>query len=113
MFIWLIAFLLLALAACPSGRLTLPVTAGASAVRVLPVAVATVAGLLPGTIAVVVLGDALAGHPDPLLYLMSLCTSALGLLGLVFEVRHYRRRHHHRSAHRSVGDESSPEPAVS
>ena len=87
--------------------------AGASAVRVLPFAVATVAGLLPGTIAVVVLGDALAGHPDPLLYLMSLCTSALGLLGLVFEVRHYRRRHHHRSAHRSVGDESSTEPAIS
>ncbi len=67
--------------------------AGASAVRVLPFAVATVAGLLPGTVAVVVLGDALAGHPDPLLYLVSLCTSALGLVGLVFEVRHYRRQH--------------------
>lgn len=67
--------------------------AGASAVRALPFTLATVAGLLPGTAAVAVLGDALAGHPSPLLFLMSLCTSALGMCGIIIEIRHYRRRH--------------------
>lgn len=82
--------------------------AGASAVRVLPYALSTLAGLLPGTAAVVILGDALAGHPSPLLYLVSVCTATLGLAGLVVEFRHYRRRHHHRS-HR---DEPAAEPAI-
>ncbi len=63
--------------------------AGASAVRVLPYTVATLAGLLPGTAAVVILGDALAGHPSPLLFLVSLCTATLGVTGLVIEIRHY------------------------
>ena len=84
--------------------------AGASTVRVLPYALATLAGLLPGTAAVVILGDALAGHPSSLLFLVSAGTSALGLTGLVIEIRHHRR--HHRRAHRSVGDEPSPEPAA-
>ena len=44
---------------------------GASAVRVLPYTLATVAGLLPGTAAVVILGDALTGHVSPLLFLVS------------------------------------------
>jgi uncharacterized membrane protein YdjX (TVP38/TMEM64 family) len=70
--------------------------AGASAVRMLPYALATLAGLLPGTAAVVILGDALAGHPNPLLYLVSLCMAALGVTGLVVEIRHYRQ--HHRKA---------------
>jgi uncharacterized membrane protein YdjX (TVP38/TMEM64 family) len=67
--------------------------AGASGVRVLPYMLATLAGLLPGTTAVVVLGDALAGHPSPLLFLVSLCTAALGVTGLVIEIRHYRQHH--------------------
>ncbi|MBW0019062.1 MAG: TVP38/TMEM64 family protein [Mycobacterium sp.] len=67
--------------------------AGASAVRVLPYTLATLAGLLPGTAAVVILGDALAGHPSPLLALASVCTGALGLAGLVVEIRHYRKHH--------------------
>jgi uncharacterized membrane protein YdjX (TVP38/TMEM64 family) len=71
--------------------------AGASAVRVLPYGVATLAGLLPGTAAVVILGDALAGHPSPLLGLVSLCIGALGVAGLVIEIRHYRQ-HHRRTA---------------
>lgn len=71
--------------------------AGASAVRVLPYTLSTLAGLLPGTAVVVILGDALAGHPSPLLYLMSVCTATLGLAGLVVEFLHCRRRHHHRS----------------
>jgi uncharacterized membrane protein YdjX (TVP38/TMEM64 family) len=90
--------------------------AGASAVRVLPYGLATLAGLLPGTAAVVILGDALAGHPSSLLYLVSACTGALGLTGLIVELRHFRR-HHQRRATTSLGDESLgdepfPEPAT-
>ena len=78
----------------------------------LPYALATLAGLLPGTTAVVILGDALAGHPSPLLYLVSLCTATLGLTGLVIEIRHFRRHHHRKTQSASRGDEPSPEPAV-
>ncbi|OBJ10688.1 TVP38/TMEM64 family protein [Mycobacterium sp. 1465703.0] len=84
--------------------------AGASSVRVLPYAVATFAGLLPGTTAVVVLGDALAGHISALLYLVSAVTSALGLTGLIIEIRHFRRDH--RRAQHPATDEASPEPAT-
>jgi uncharacterized membrane protein YdjX (TVP38/TMEM64 family) len=87
--------------------------AGASAVRVLPYTLSTLAGLLPGTVAVAILGDALAGHPSPLLYLVSLCTGALGLAGLVVEIRHYRRHHHHKLQRTSHQDEPVPEPAIS
>jgi len=68
--------------------------AGASGVRVLPYFLATLAGLLPGTSAVVILGDALTGHVSPLLFTVSLCTglSGLGLFG--YEIRQYRRHHH-------------------
>lgn len=86
--------------------------AGASAMRPLPYTLATVAGLLPGTAAVVILGDAIAGHPSARLVLVLLCTAALGVAGLIIEVRHYRR--HHRRTTRSAphGDEPSPEPAA-
>ena len=67
--------------------------AGASAVRVLPYLLATLVGLLPGTAAVVILGDALTGNINPLLVLVSVCTAALGIAGLSYETRHYRRRH--------------------
>jgi uncharacterized membrane protein YdjX (TVP38/TMEM64 family) len=85
--------------------------AGASAVRVVPYGLATLAGLLPGTAAVVILGDALAGHPGSLLYLVSACTAALGLSGLVVEIRHYRR-HHRTKREAEPGDEHSPETAT-
>jgi uncharacterized membrane protein YdjX (TVP38/TMEM64 family) len=68
---------------------------GASAVRALPYTLATVAGVLPGTAAVVILGDALTGHVSPLLFLVSLCTGIAGLALLVYEIRHHRR---HRTA---------------
>lgn len=65
--------------------------AGASAVRVLPYFWATLAGLIPGTSAVVFLGDALTGNISPLLILVSVCTAAVGVAGLVYEVRAHRR----------------------
>jgi hypothetical protein len=67
--------------------------AGASAVRVLPYTWATLAGLLPGTAAVVILGDALTNHISPLLILVSLFTASLGVAGLVYEIRTYPRHH--------------------
>jgi uncharacterized membrane protein YdjX (TVP38/TMEM64 family) len=64
---------------------------GASAVRVLPYTLATLAGVLPGTAAVVILGDALTGDVSPLLILVSLCTGIVGLALLAYEIRHHRR----------------------
>lgn len=84
--------------------------AGASAVRVGPYTLSTLAGLLPGTAAVVILGNALAGDGNPLVVLVSVCTAALGMAGLIFEVRHYRRQHC-RGVPR-YDDEPIREPAV-
>ena len=64
---------------------------GASAVRLLPYTLATLVGVLPGTAAVVILGDALTGDVSPLLLMVSLCTGFLGLGLLVYEIRHHRR----------------------
>ncbi|MGB3481286.1 MAG: TVP38/TMEM64 family protein [Mycobacterium sp.] len=67
--------------------------AGASAVRLFPYTLATLVGLLPGTMAVVVLGDALTGSINPLLVLISVVTAALGLAGLYYETRQHRKAH--------------------
>jgi uncharacterized membrane protein YdjX (TVP38/TMEM64 family) len=67
--------------------------AGASGVGVLPFLLATVVGLLPGTTAVVTLGDALTDHVNPMLYVVSVCIGAVGATGLILEMRHYRRTH--------------------
>lgn len=75
---------------------------GASAVRVLPYTLATIGGLLPGTAAVVILGDALTGHVSPLLVLVSLCTGLIGIALLAYEIRQHRR--HHRAARTEVDD---------
>lgn len=85
--------------------------AGASAMRLVPYTWATLAGLLPGTAAVVILGDVLAGHPSPALFLASVCTGALGLALLVFELRDHRKRD---GAARDTSDGAAPvaEPAV-
>jgi uncharacterized membrane protein YdjX (TVP38/TMEM64 family) len=82
--------------------------AGASAVPVLPYTLATLVGLLPGTAAVVILGDALTGNVSPLLFVVSLCTASLGIAGLVYEIRTHRRHHRERLA------DSAPdtEPAI-
>jgi uncharacterized membrane protein YdjX (TVP38/TMEM64 family) len=81
---------------------------GASGVRVLPYTLATVAGLFPGTAAVVILGDALTGDVSPLLFLVSLCTGLVGLALLAYEIRQYRR--HHRTTLTDVDD--APEAAL-
>ncbi len=82
--------------------------AGASAVRVLPYTLATLVGLLPGTAAVVILGDALTGNVSPLLFLVSLCTASFGVAGLVYEIRTHRRHHRER-----VAESNQPaEPAI-
>jgi uncharacterized membrane protein YdjX (TVP38/TMEM64 family) len=65
--------------------------AGASGVRVLPYTFATLIGLLPGTSAVVILGDALTGNVSPLLVLISFCTACVGVAGLIYEIRAHRR----------------------
>ncbi|BBY77557.1 TVP38/TMEM64 family protein [Mycolicibacterium parafortuitum] len=66
--------------------------AGASSVRVLPYTLATLFGVLPGTAAVVILGDALTGQVSPTLLLVSLCTAAVGFAVLGVEVWMHRRR---------------------
>jgi uncharacterized membrane protein YdjX (TVP38/TMEM64 family) len=81
--------------------------AGASAVRLLPYTLATLVGLLPGTAAVVILGDALTGNISPALLLVSVCTAAVGFVGLIYEIRVYRRHHRERLA------VSAPERAAS
>lgn len=65
--------------------------AGASSVRVLPYILATFFGVLPGTAAIVVLGDALTGRVSPALLVVSLCTAGIGVAGLIFEIRSHRR----------------------
>ena len=82
--------------------------AGASAIRVLPYTLATMAGVLPGTAAVVILGDALTGHVSPLLFLVSLCTGIVGLALLAYEIRHHRR---HKTASAAEID-TAVEPAL-
>lgn len=71
---------------------------GASAVRVLPYTLATLVGLLPGTAAVVILGDALTGNVSPMLFVVSVCTASIGIAGLIYEIRTHRRHHRERLA---------------
>ncbi|KUH94160.1 hypothetical protein AU189_04065 [Mycolicibacterium acapulense] len=78
--------------------------AGVSSVRVLPYALATLAGLVPGTAAVVILGDALTGNVSPLLVLISFCTASLGVAGLVYEVRVHRRHHRERTVEAEIDE---------
>lgn len=64
---------------------------GASSVAVLPYFLATLVGLVPGTAAVVILGDAMTGNISPLLVLVSVCTAAVGIAGLAYEIRTHRQ----------------------
>lgn len=85
--------------------------AGASAVRLVPYAIATLVGVIPGTAAVVILGDALTGNISPLLFLVSACTAAVGIAGLVYEIRAHR--HHHDGGRQAVIDNNTAEGSSS
>lgn len=90
--------------------------AGASAVRAVPYTLASFVGLLPGTAAIVILGDALTGNVSPLLFLVSACTAAVGVAGLTYEVRTHRRNHPVQTADREPTDlqtdQAPSEPVV-
>ncbi|MEO3757931.1 TVP38/TMEM64 family protein [Mycobacterium sp. B14F4] len=60
---------------------------GLSAVRLLPYLIATVVGVLPGTVALVVLGGALTGGTDPTLLVVSSLAIVVGVVGLVVDVK--------------------------
>jgi uncharacterized membrane protein YdjX (TVP38/TMEM64 family) len=62
--------------------------AGVAGVRVLTFLVSTVIGVLPGTVAIVVLGDAATGgHVHPALFAVSVAGAALGLAGAAIAAR--------------------------
>lgn len=65
--------------------------AGASSIPATPYLLATTVGLVPGTSAVVILGDAMTGEINPVLLLVSLCTGGIGVGGLLYEARLARR----------------------
>jgi uncharacterized membrane protein YdjX (TVP38/TMEM64 family) len=60
---------------------------GVSSIRLAPFAVATAVGVVPGTVGIVVLGDALGGNADPLMLALSGSCIALGVIGLVIDWR--------------------------
>lgn len=61
--------------------------AGLSSVRMAPYLIATFLGVLPGTVGVVVLGDALTGRSDPGLLVLSGVCITLGVIGLIVDAR--------------------------
>jgi uncharacterized membrane protein YdjX (TVP38/TMEM64 family) len=61
---------------------------GLAGVRLFPFVLGTVLGVLPGTVAVVVLGDAVSsGNAHPALFLVSLAGGLLGLAGATWAAR--------------------------
>jgi uncharacterized membrane protein YdjX (TVP38/TMEM64 family) len=59
--------------------------AGVSAVRTVPYLLATVIGILPGTVGVVVLGDALTGHVKPGMFLFTAACCTVGVVALAVD----------------------------
>jgi uncharacterized membrane protein YdjX (TVP38/TMEM64 family) len=58
-----------------------------SSVRVLPYTLATLIGVIPGTISVVVLGAAISGDAHPAMFAISAACLVLGAVGLVLDAR--------------------------
>lgn len=58
-----------------------------SSVRLVPYTLATVLGILPGTIGVVLLGDALTGRTNPALMAVTVACLLVGVAGLWLEAR--------------------------
>ncbi|MDH6292632.1 TVP38/TMEM64 family protein [Rhodococcus sp. NM-2] len=61
--------------------------AGVSSIRLVPYVLATVVGVLPGTVGIVVLGDALTGETKPGLLVLSAVCIVVGIAGLVVDSR--------------------------
>ncbi|WP_063013748.1 TVP38/TMEM64 family protein [Nocardia kruczakiae] len=61
--------------------------AGLSSVRMMPYLLATFVGIIPGTIGVVVLGDALTGRTNPGLLALSGVCITIGVIGLIVDAR--------------------------
>ncbi|GAA4883616.1 TVP38/TMEM64 family protein [Pseudonocardia benzenivorans] len=61
--------------------------AGLSAVRFWPYLLGTAVGIVPGTVAIVVLGDAVTGTPPPALVVVSAVCGLVGLAGVVVAAR--------------------------
>ncbi|WP_194833549.1 TVP38/TMEM64 family protein [Nocardia sp. XZ_19_369] len=60
---------------------------GLSSIRFWPYMVATLLGVLPGTVGTVILGDALTGNTHPALIVFSGVLIAIGVVGLVVDAR--------------------------
>lgn len=60
---------------------------GLSSIRFWPYLIATVVGVLPGTIGTVILGDALTGNTHPAMLALSGVCLAVGLAGLLVDAR--------------------------
>ncbi|MFC5948278.1 TVP38/TMEM64 family protein [Pseudonocardia lutea] len=60
---------------------------GLSRVRFLPYLIGTVVGIVPGTVAIVVLGDAVSGRPSPALVAVSVMCGLIGFAGIVVAAR--------------------------
>lgn len=58
-----------------------------SSVRLVPYTLATIVGILPGTIGVVLLGDALTGRTNPALMVVTVVCLLVGVVGLWLEAR--------------------------
>lgn len=82
---WLAVGSLRLIAACPFSVANY--CSALSSVRAVPYLLATVVGMAPGTAAVVLLGDAMAGQRNPLLLALSACFFAVGITGLILDAR--------------------------
>ncbi|MEV4124136.1 TVP38/TMEM64 family protein [Nocardia sp. NPDC049707] len=58
-----------------------------SSIRFWPYLIATVIGILPGTIGTVILGNALTGGTDPGMLMVSGALIAIGIIGLIVDAR--------------------------
>lgn len=61
--------------------------AGLSSVRLVPYLIATAVGVLPGTVALITLADALTGRTEPSLIAVSAIGITVGVIGLVVDAR--------------------------
>jgi uncharacterized membrane protein YdjX (TVP38/TMEM64 family) len=59
--------------------------AGVSSIRLVPYLIATAVGVVPGTVAVVALGDALTGGINPTMLVVTAICGVLGLAGLLVD----------------------------